>query len=120
MIVQAPANMNKSALLAHFEQVTTIYIKQYGAGNLRLAGNPTDLDSTIGQAIQDGIVQVTAQGWVQYFWEGDLWWISDAAGAVVMVVPSYQFYIDRLKHRGVPNQEVMTLNEAEGDLSTYR
>jgi hypothetical protein len=118
MIVQAPANMNKSVLLGHFERVTTVYIKQYGPGNLRLAGNPNDLDSTIGLAIQDGIVIVTANGFAQFFWEGDLWAISDAAGAIVMVVPAYQFYIDRLRHGGAPNGEIVTLEE--GDLSTYR
>lgn len=122
MIVQAPANMAKSALLGHFKQITTIYIKQYGPGNLRLAGNPTDLDSTIGAAIQDGIAQVTASGingWVQYFWEGDLWWISDAAGAVVMVAPSYAFYIKRGVSVNSPGESVDTDGEAEGNLSTY-
>jgi len=120
MISQAPANMNKAVLLGHFERITTVYIKQYGPGNLRIAGNPSDLETTIGAATQDGIVIVTANGFQQFFWEGDLWAISDAAGAIVIVVPSYSFFIDRGRHGGSPNEEISTFNEAEGNLSTYR
>ena len=122
-IVQMPANMVNAVLLNTFEEITTVYIKQYGPGNLRLSGNPIDLNSSINATIQDGIVQTTAtgpyNGWVQYFWEGDLWAISDAAGAVVFVIPSYQFFIDRIGGKHPPNR-IGSLSELEGNLSTFR
>jgi hypothetical protein len=117
---QANLQANVPMMIGHFGEVTTIYIKQYGAGNLRLGSDRDSLIATVSPApIQDGIVQVTADGFKQYFWEGDLWIITDAAGAVVYSVPSYQYYIERGKHNGSPSARVRQESELEGDLSTY-
>lgn len=111
---------NVPALAAHFERVTTVYIKQYGPGNLRIGSDRDSLLSTVSPApVADGLVQITADNFKQYFWEGDLWLISDQNGAVVLGYPSDQFYIDRGKHSGSANSSVRTAGELEGDLSTY-
>jgi len=90
--------VNQVTVLGHFERPQTLYIKQYGPGNLRLAPTKDELDSTITLApgdVQDGRVQATIDGWVQLFWEGDLWAISDQAGMVVWIAPGYEFWIAR-------------------------
>jgi hypothetical protein len=111
---------NVPMLVAHFDRVTTLYLKQYGPGNLRLGSDRDSLLSTIlPNPLQDGIVQVTADGWKSYFWEGDLWLISDAPGNFSYSAPSYQFSINRGKFAGSPNADVVQESELEGDLSTY-
>lgn len=110
--------VNQPTLLQHFDEVTTIYVKQYGPGNLRLHSMGDVLLQTVSDPIPDGITQVTASGingWVQYFWKGDLWTISDAAGGVAWIASAYQFYIERQ----TASQPVLTDGEIEGDLSTY-
>lgn len=104
---------NQPTLLQSFERLSTVYIKQYGGGNLRMTSNREDLQNTIGAPTQDGIAQATADGFKQYFWEGDLWVISDQNGPIVLVVPTNQFYIDR----GVPGStpsKVTTRNARTG------
>lgn len=111
-------NANQQTLLQHFDEVTTVYVKQYGPGNLRLLPVGDTLLQTVNDPVPDGITQVTASGingWVQYFWKGDLWAISDAAGFVAWVASAYQFYI----RRDVVSADVITEGEIEGDLSTY-
>jgi hypothetical protein len=115
MISQLQTNL--PVLIASFERLTTVYVKQYGPGNLRICSNREDLTNTVGATVQDGIAQATANGWQQYFWEGDLWLISDQAGAVVIILPSYQFYIDRGLHGSSPNVGVAT--PGANNLSTY-
>ncbi|SRR6266581_3088313 len=115
---------NQFMYLAHFDQMTLIYIKQYGAGNLRLASSGERLATTanVGGAfaglIQDGIAQATADGFKQYFWQGDLFVISDVAGPIVWEPAGYVFTLERGKHRGFPGNERLE-SELEGDLSTY-
>jgi hypothetical protein len=111
---------NQPQLVMTFEKLTTIYIKQYGPGNLRFGPVREDLLNSLGNAVQDGISQATADSFKQYFWEGDLWIISDAPGAVVVIAASYSFYIDRGAHGSAPNEGVSTDNENLGNLSTYR
>lgn len=97
-----PSSLNgiiQPALLATFKYPVTVYIKQYGPGNLRLAPTFDELNNTIsigpGQ-VADGIVQVTADGWKQYFFgPGDLWAVSDAPGQVVWECWPYEFYVSR-------------------------
>ena len=73
-----------------------LYIKQYGAGNLRIAPDRESLVNTVAPLpVQDGIVQVTADGWKQYFWSGDVWLISDVTGIAVYLAPGNTFFIDR-------------------------
>jgi hypothetical protein len=87
------------ALLATFKGIVTVYIKQYGPGNLRLAPTFDELNNTISQGpgqVADGIVQVTANGWVQYFLgPGDPWAVSDAPGVVVWCAWPYEFQLTR-------------------------
>lgn len=90
---------NQPTLIATFDHVSTLYIKQYGSGNLRIASRREDLQQDVNPSpgqIQDGIAQATADGFKQYFWEGDIWVISDVAGPIVYIVPNYTFEISRL------------------------
>jgi hypothetical protein len=116
MVAVLPAN--QFMYLGHFDQMTLIYIKQYGAGNLRLAADGNRLLTTVGLTLQDGIAQATADGWKQYYWQGDLFVISDAAGPIAWEVAGYVFNLERGKHRGFPGGERIE-SELEGDLSTY-
>lgn len=120
MILQLQANLPTGPVI-HVDGVITIYVRQYGAGNLRLGMNREDLIQGVSLApgqIVDGIPQAAAQGIVQYFWSGDLWLITDAAGPVMVLAPAYQAYINRLKGRGMPADFVLP-SENEGNLSTY-
>jgi hypothetical protein len=110
---------NVPYLAGHYEEVTTIYVKQFGPGNLRIGSDRDSLVATIGAPIAEGIAQATADGFKQYFWEGDLWFISDAPGVVSYGAPSYQYYVQRGKNNGAPNNRVEMEAELEGDLSTY-
>lgn len=112
----ATLQQNIPGLIQSFGKLTTIYIKQYGPGNLRLASNKEDLQNTINASLQDGIAQTTADGWKQYFWEGDLWVISDQAGSLVLQAPSYAFYIERTTGT-TPAKSTGT--RPAGSLSTY-
>lgn len=112
-------SVNIPSLLGSYERVTTVYIKQYGAGNLRIATRQEDLLTTVGQTWQEGIAQATVDGWKQYFWEGDLWVISDAAGIVAWLDPSYQYNVRRGSKQRSPIEDVIIEGDIEGDLSTY-
>jgi hypothetical protein len=114
----ANLQINLPMFVAHYDKVTTVEIKQYGPGNLRISSDRDSLLATIGAPVLDGIVQVTADGFKQHFWKGDLWFMSDAAGAVVYVASEYQYTIDRGKHIQAPT-DVEVDSEFEGDLSTY-
>lgn len=120
MIANLQANV--PMFLVHFNGYGLLYIKQYGAGNLRLAPERERLlNTTAPLPIQDGIVQVTADGWKQYFWEGDLYVISDVAGALVWEAPGYSFTLDRLLGNQEPNQAGQRLNRAARNTdSTYQ
>jgi hypothetical protein len=120
MIFQLPANQPQ--LISHFDGVITIYVRQYGAGNLRLGMDREDLIQGVNLApgaIVDGIPQAAADGIKQYFWSGDLWVISDVAGPVMILAPAYQAYINRLKQQGALPSDFVLPSEAEGNLSTY-
>jgi hypothetical protein len=124
MILQLQQNVPMGPII-YFRGVITIYVKQYGAGNLRLGMNREDLVQGINLApgaIVDGIPQAAADNGgrpVQYFWSGSLWLISDAAGPVMVLAPAYTAYIDRLKAAQQPS-DFLSPSEDEGDLSTYR
>lgn len=119
MIANLQANV--PMFLIHFQGYGMLYIKQYGPGNLRMKGNREDLLNSIAPLpIQDGIVQVTADGFKQYFWSGDLWVISDAPGSIVYEAPGYQFYIDRLTTLPDPNAADTQLQSDANIDSTYR
>jgi len=121
MILQLAANQPMGPVI-YFRGVITIYVRQYGAGNLRLGMTREDLIQGINLApggIVDGIPQAAAQGIVQYFWSGSLWLISDTAGPVMVLAPAYTAYIDRLKAGQQPS-DFLSPSEDEGDLSTYR
>jgi hypothetical protein len=97
MITQLQQNL--AQLIGSFHGITTIYVKQYGPGNLRIGPVKDDLQNTAFVAaggVQDGISQALADKWQQYFWQGDLYVISDAAGPVAFIVPSWNFSINRL------------------------
>ena len=119
MIYQLVPNIPK--FVHNFPSVVTMYIKDYGTGNMRMAFDSESLRNTIaaGNApggIVDGVVQVVAQGFVQYFWSGDLWVISDQPDTIVIVAPGLGFFLDR----GIVTMPSTDLNEfAENDLSTY-
>jgi hypothetical protein len=115
----AALSQNIPMLLAHYDRITTLYIKIYSAGNLRIGHDAEQLRSTVGLPTQDGIAQAVADGFKQYFWEGDLVVISDVAGQIAWEAPSYSFTINR-KTIGVPNEDVCLEGETEGNLSTYR
>lgn len=121
-ILQLQANL--PTLVGHYDGVITIYVRQYGAGNLRLGMTREDLINTNpavlapGQVV-DGIPQAAADGIKQYFWSGDLWMISDVAGAVVLIAPAQTFYIDR--SNGIKKIPADNVNfNPEADLSTYQ
>lgn len=86
---------NQASLLSSLADFGLLYVKQYGPGNLRIGADKDSLQNTIGQQIQDGIVQVTADQWKQYFWKGDIWVISDQNGAVVWMLPGSQPFLNR-------------------------
>ncbi|SRR6266481_2022029 len=120
MILQLAQNIPMGPII-HIDGVVTIYVRQYGAGNLRLGMNREDLIQGVNLApgqVVDGIPQAAAQGIQQYFWSGDLWLISDAAGAVMVLAPAYSAYINRLKGGGLPADFTLP-SEAIGNLSTY-
>lgn len=121
MILTLQANI-PSGPIVHFDGVITIYVRQYGAGNLRLGMNREDLIQGVSLApgaIVDGIPQAAADGIKQYFWSGDLWLISDAAGPVMILAPAYQAYVNRLKRSvGLPSDFNLP-SESDGNLSTY-
>ena len=108
---------NQAQLLFEVDEWSTIYIKQYGAGTLRINPNPDDLNNSVpGSApFQDGIVQVTSDGWKQYFWKGSFYVITDIAGYVAWVVTGGQPYLNR-GFRGIPAQ---LPQPTKGKLSTY-
>jgi hypothetical protein len=107
--------------IVHFDGVITIYVRQYGTGNLRLGMNREDLVQGINLApgaIVDGIPQAAANGIQQYFWSGDLWLISDQSGPVMVIAPAYSLQIDRLQgKRGLPADDYIP---DDGGLATYR
>jgi hypothetical protein len=120
MILQLATNI-PSGPIVHVDGVVTIYVRQYGAGNLRLGMNREDLIQGVNLApgqIVDGIPQAAADGIKQYFWSGDLWLISDVTGPVMVLAPAYQAYINRLKVKGLPSDFVLP-SEVDGNLSTY-
>ena len=121
MILTLPANQPMGPI-AHFNGVVTIYVRQYGAGNLRLGMNREDLIQGINLApgaIVDGIPQAAADGIKSYFWSGDLWLISDVAGAVMVLAPAYQQYVNRLPAGNALPSDLALPSEADGNLSTY-
>lgn len=121
MIFSLQANV--PMVIGHYDGVVSIYIRQYGAGNLRLSTDDKSLLNTspINQApgqVADGIPQAAADAVKQYFWSGDLWLISDVAGAVMVIAPAYQLFLDRTQgtRRNPADVEI----ELEGgNLSTY-
>jgi hypothetical protein len=119
MIVPLQANL--PVLISHFDGVVTIYVRQYGAGNLRITNDrESALNGTSlapGQIV-DGIPQAAAQGVQQYFWSGDLWLISDVSGPVMVQAPAYTSYVQRLKGAASPADFTLP-SEREGNLSTY-
>lgn len=122
MIYQLAANVPK--LIGYYDRVVTIYVRQYGAGNLRLAMNQEDLRNSVNAnlppgAVVDGIPQAAANGVQQYFWSGDLWIISDQNDPVMIIAPAQQFFIDRSQGvRGQPSDVTVALSP-DADLSTY-
>jgi len=119
MILQLAAGI--PMLVAHFDGVVTIYVRQYGAGNLRLTNDRESALNGVNLApgqIVDGIPQAAAAGVQQYFWSGDLWLITDVTGPVMIQAPAYTAYIDRLKQRQRPSDFDLE-SETEGNLSTY-
>jgi hypothetical protein len=114
---------NKAQLVASFKNIVTIYVRQYGAGNLRIGPIKEDLENTAptvvapGQ-VQDGIPQAAAGGVQQYFWSGDLWAISDVAGPAMFIFPSYVTYIDRQQNPINPSNA--HVSQEGGNLSTYQ
>ena len=121
MIEQLQANV--PMLIGSFDGVVTVYVRQYGAGNLRLGVNKEDLLQGVALApgqVVDGIPQAAADGVKQYFWSGDLWLISDAAGPVMVLAPAQAFYIDRSNGTQTKPADVSLPSETIGDLSTYQ
>jgi hypothetical protein len=121
MILTLQANVPMGPVI-YFRGVVTIYVRQYGAGNLRLGMTREDLVQGINLApgaIVDGIPQAAADGIKSYFWSGSLWLISDVAGSVMVLAPAYTAYIDRLKAGQQPS-DYLSISEDQGDLSTYR
>ena len=119
MILQLQQNI--PLLIGHYDGVITIYVRQYGAGNLRLGTDRESLLNGVNLApgqIVDGIPQAAAAGIQQYFWSGDLWLISDAAGPVMLIAPAYTAYINRIRTTGLPSDFNLP-SETEGNLSTY-
>jgi hypothetical protein len=121
MILQLQANL--PALITHFSGVVTIYVRQYGAGNLRLGMNKEDLINTNPTVtppggIVDGIPQAAANGVQQYFWSGDLWVITDVAGPVMILAPAMTTYLDR--KTGPQNPSDRSVSQRGGNLSTYQ
>jgi hypothetical protein len=120
MILTLAANQPMGPII-NVDGVVTIYVRQYGAGNLRLGMNREDLIQGINLApgaVVDGIPQAAADGVKQYFWSGDLWLISDVAGAVMVLAPSFSAYINRVRSKQLPADFVLP-SEIEGNLSTY-
>lgn len=122
MIQQLQANQPQ--LILSVNGVVSIYVRQYGAGNLRMGMNREDLNNSnpvnlAPGGVVDGIPQAAADGVKQYFWSGDLWIISDQAGAVMILAPAYTLYLDR--SNGVKtNPSDANVSDEGGNLSTYQ
>lgn len=113
---------NIPALVGHYDGVVTIYVKVYGAGNLRIGNDRESLLQGTNLApgqIVDGIPQAAAGGIQQYFWSGDLWMIIDAAGPVMVQAPAYTSYVNRIRGKSAPPSDFNLPSEIEGNLSTY-
>lgn len=120
MILTLAANIPMGPII-NVDGVVTIYVRQYGAGNLRLGMNREDLIQGVNLApgaVVDGIPQAAVDGIKQYFWSGDLWLISDVAGAVMVLAPAYSAYINRVQSKSQPSDFTLP-SEIEGNLSTY-
>lgn len=122
MIFNLQANVPQ--LIGSYNGVVSIYVKQYGPGNLRLSTDRESLVTGAGVSlapgqIVDGIAQATANGWLQYFWSGDLWVISDQAGPAVIIAPAYQAYVSRIGAKSLP-ADFEIPSEEDGNLSTYK
>lgn len=121
MIFNLQANV--PLLIGSYNGVVSIYVKQYGPGNLRLSSDRESLVTGAGTnapgQIVDGIPQATAQGVVQYFWSGDLWVISDQNGPAMIQAPAYQAYVARIGGKSLPSDFQMP-SEEDGNLSTYK
>jgi hypothetical protein len=114
---------NVPMLIASFDAVVTLYVRQYGAGNLRLGFNKEDLIQGVNLApgqIVDGIPQAAADGVKQYFWSGDLWAITDVTGPAMFIAPGIGYYLDRSRGRRTQPSDVDIESEQRGNLSTYR
>ena len=121
MILNLQANI--PSLIQSFDGVVTIYVRQYGAGNLRLGMNKEDLINTNPTVtppggIVDGIPQAAANGVQQYFWSGDLWLISDVSGQVMVLIPAMTTYINR--KLGTQKPADRSVSQEGGNLSTYQ
>lgn len=121
MIVQLQQNVPQ--LIGSYNGVVSIYVKQYGSGNLRLSSDRESIVTGAGTnapgQIVDGITQATAAGFVQYFWSGDLWVISDQSGPAVIIAPAYQAYVSRIQAKSLPADFAMP-SEEDGNLATYK
>lgn len=121
MIFNLQANV--PLLIGSYNGVVSIYVKQYGPGNLRLGSDRESLVTGAGTnapgQIVDGITQATAQGFQQYFWSGDLWVISDQNGPASILAPAYQAYVSRIGAKSLPADFSMP-SEEDGNLSTYK
>lgn len=122
MILQLQANQPQ--LVLSVDGVVSVYVRQYGAGNLRLGMNKEDLINTspVNQApgqVVDGIPQAAADAIKQYFWSGDLWLISDAPGPIMILAPAYSLYIDRSQGNTRINPSDASAPQEGGNLSTY-
>lgn len=120
MIVQLQANIPQ--IIGSYNGVVSIYIKQYGPGNLRISSDRESIVTGAGTnapgQIVDGITQATAAGFQQYFWSGDLWVISDQNGPAVIIAPAYQAYVSRIGAKSLP-ADFSLPSEEDGNLSTY-
>lgn len=121
MIFNLQANIPQ--LIGSYNGVVSVYVKQYGPGNLRLSSDRESLVTGAGTnapgQIVDGIAQATAQGFQQYFWSGDLWVISDQAGPAVIIAPAYQAYVSRIVAKSLPADFELP-SEETGNLATYK
>lgn len=82
---------NTPVRIGTFSDWILVYLKQYGPGNLYLFGDRDSAFNALSiSTVHDGIVQVTLDGWKNYFWKGDLWVESDQAGSIVYQFAGYQ------------------------------
>lgn len=94
-----PLVQNAAVLVASFgDQVTTVYVRVLGPGNVRLGSVKEKLEHSdfSDAAINDGMPQTQADGEKERFIAGDLYAITDTPGTFLLAwAPAFEYFQNR-------------------------